>query len=175
MAAMLWHLNEGHFDPGVTSCVVSSPQRAARGAWYAWLYRNDRAWLAEFNGDRRRPTSATPQRVDWDARDVALASAVNREALRIAEISDRPRISLVQLCQAVPGLKKKLGQHDRVPLTAQALDTLSMRRPGRGKSSKLRTSSSATPGNNYLHPSTRNGSDGAVTCALRAAGSKQCV
>jgi len=104
---------------------------------YAWLYRNDRAWLAECNSERQLSTTAGYQRIDWDARDAVLALAVRRGALEIAETSDRTHIPLMQLCRAVPGLKEKLGQLDRLPLTAQALNTLALRRIARGKSPLL--------------------------------------
>lgn len=93
--------------------------RLLEAASYAWLYRNDRTWLTE----NTRPTAliASSQRIDWDARDADLASAVRIAALDILNQSRTRAVRLWQLYQQVPELKAKLAQLDRLPLTRAAV------------------------------------------------------
>jgi len=74
---------------------------------YAWLYRNDRAWLDAHKPDplpesqRSRPSS-----VDWLARDEQLCILVREAALRLMEEQGISRIYLWQLCQQIPDLRQ---------------------------------------------------------------------
>ncbi|WP_088279070.1 TnsD family Tn7-like transposition protein [Ideonella sp. A 288] len=131
---------------------VTAAQRRARGAWqkllrdhpglgvkllramdaasYAWLYRNDRAWLTY-----RTPAKATshtnPRQntVRWDERDLSLSAEVEKAVERLAR-PGRP-LKLWQIYQAVPGLKPKLAVLHRLPLTQQVIErALGRRRAG---------------------------------------------
>ena len=98
--------------------------RAQEPAAYAWLYRNDRAWL----GDHTPPNlpRAAGHRGDaarWDERDAALSDAVKRAALRLHNSSPSKQLKLWQIYQAVPELKAKLRRLDRLPLTQRALES----------------------------------------------------
>jgi hypothetical protein len=88
---------------------------------YAWLYRNDRAWLAERTNEMSRVASSGGRRVDWDTRDSKLSSQVRQVALHLAEEGAVERIKLFQLYQKIPELKAKLSKLDRLPLTRAAL------------------------------------------------------
>ena len=96
--------------------------RAQQPAAYAWLYRNDRDWLAaqaELSRGARHVDRAP--RVDWDARDIALSVDVRRIAAELATETGQPRAALWQIYQRLPELKAKLGALDRLPLTRRAI------------------------------------------------------
>ena len=96
--------------------------RLLEPAAYAWLYRNDKAWLDAQAKRMRLPKRTIATRVDWSARDQALADAVRREALALASIHPGTRIKLWQIYQRLPELKAKLAYLDRLPLTRRAID-----------------------------------------------------
>lgn len=88
---------------------------------YAWLYRNDRAWL-----QANRPNVATRNTqhrplVRWEERDVTLSTQVQQAALALSRQQGIHRIFLWQLYQAVPDLKPKLQVLDRLPLTRKVI------------------------------------------------------
>jgi Tn7-like transposition protein D/TniQ len=86
--------------------------RMMEPAAYAWLYRNDRAWLrAQCDTMPTYAPSSRTTSVLWDERD----------AVRLAEEGlFSPR--LWQLYQVVPDLKAKLSRLDRLPLTRRVLE-----------------------------------------------------
>ena len=95
---------------------------------YAWLYRNDRAWLTDCTRSMARFVPLAGQRVDWDERDSSLATAVRRGALALSDQSKQRQVRLWQLYQRIPELKAKLGHLDRLPLTRIAIfDALARR------------------------------------------------
>lgn len=97
-------------------------------ACYAWLYRNDRAWLDEANAHLPAGRSGNHSPIVWDKRDRQLAAAVERLGDTLAvEFSGKP-IPLGRLCQQLPELKAKIGHLERLPLTEQALSILVRRR-----------------------------------------------
>ncbi|WP_137982558.1 TnsD family Tn7-like transposition protein [Desulfovibrio gilichinskyi] len=48
---------------------VKKARSSGGAAIYAWLYRNDRAWLMKINGQHRRSSRSKNKRVDWTKRD----------------------------------------------------------------------------------------------------------
>lgn len=114
--------------PGAGAKIV----RALEPAAYAWLYRNDRAWLisnaAPICDDQRTGS----RHVKWDLRDAALSAAVERAALTLFE-QGSAHLRLWQLYQVIPELKAKLGRLDRLPLTRAALDRALSRAGGEGR------------------------------------------
>lgn len=104
----------------------SSTIRSAAPAAYAWLYRNDRAWLADQL--RQRPSAPVVHhlRVDWDERDHALAQRVLDTGL--ADSESMRRTTIGTLCQFIPELRPLLGKLLRLPLTAAALQQVTARR-----------------------------------------------
>ncbi|MBX7133929.1 MAG: TniQ family protein, partial [Fimbriimonadaceae bacterium] len=95
--------------------------RHLQPAAFAWLYRNDRAWLESFAATLPARVRSNNSRVQWDERDRDLAQAVRMAGLclREAEPTTRPRLS--HLCNAVPELKARLSKLDRLPLTRGAI------------------------------------------------------
>ncbi|THD02517.1 hypothetical protein B1810_14445 [Panacagrimonas perspica] len=95
--------------------------RASFPAVYAWLYRNDRAWL-EVNSLVPVQRPSTQSRIRWDERDLELRAAVQNAVLRLSEERSGRSLRLWQIYQAVPELKAKLLQLDRMPLTSATLE-----------------------------------------------------
>ena len=103
--------------------------RAMNPSVYAWLYRNDRTWLAAHQPRAGAPLPARRiSGVRWDDRDVTLSSAVRRAALRLAQDCPPKPLRLGQIVQAVPELRPKLAVLHRLPLTKRALDDALTRR-----------------------------------------------
>ena len=100
-------------------------------AAYAWLYRNDRAWLEEHKPPPQ-PTlvDASAPRVLWDVRDELLSVEVQRAVLDIQNRIGTRSIKLWQIYQAVPALKPKLAALSRLPLTQRAIEQALQRRIG---------------------------------------------
>ena len=83
--------------------------RALDPAVYAWLYRNDRAWLEEHKPERLDNSNQRgARRVLWDDRDEKLSLAIQQAALAIQTANSHRKIKLWQLFQAVPDSKSKL-------------------------------------------------------------------
>lgn len=95
--------------------------RAVEPAVYAWLYRNDLAWLRE-NQPETKLKQDNGSRLSWDARDLALKAAVDVAVLAIRESAPGRSLKLWQVYQLVPDLKAKLAKLDRMPLTSKALE-----------------------------------------------------
>lgn len=97
-------------------------------ATFAWLYRNDRAWL-EVQAKRQPPApKSNHPRVDWDARDRDYANQIAKACLLITAKTAIKRVTIGALCQAVPDLKPLLRKLDRMPLTGAALRQATRRR-----------------------------------------------
>ncbi len=62
-------------------------------AIYAWLYRNDRAWLMKINGQLRRSSRSENKRVDWGKRDQNVLSKLQHIQQRAIADLEGPRRS----------------------------------------------------------------------------------
>jgi transposase len=100
--------------------------RSLAPAAYAWLYRNDRAWLQAVSQAVSPARPDQGPRVNWDQRDIALAHSVQRAAAELFKKHNggSGQIRLGELCQLVPELKAKLRALDRLPLTRQAIQSV---------------------------------------------------
>lgn len=97
--------------------------RALEPAAFAWLYRNDRAWLDSHKPDQQAlPARSGGLRVLWDERDQALSTEVKQAAQILRKGAGTRQIKLWQICQAIPALKAKIAALDRLPLTRRAID-----------------------------------------------------
>jgi hypothetical protein len=89
---------------------------------YAWLYRNERAWL---DANKPQPLSNTRgadvPRVAWDERDVNFSSMVRQVALDLDKPDRKHPIKLWEIMQAIPALKAKTSALNRLPLTQNAI------------------------------------------------------
>lgn len=88
---------------------------------YAWLYRNDREWLAKKNSRLTLPASGNHRALDWDARDRALSKACRLAADELATRNRGARVALVDLVRVVPELRTKICKLDRLPLTRSVI------------------------------------------------------
>lgn len=111
--------------------------RASDPASYAWLRRNDRAWLDQNLPARINSTGPRGSAVNWDSRDQTLATEVQRAALGLSELAEGKGIKLWEIYQQVPELKARLGALDRLPLTKAALEIAVTSRQRRRRSDLL--------------------------------------
>lgn len=95
--------------------------RALAPAAYAWLYRNDRAWLRDSAKKHLVVTRSNNVRLDWVQRDMVLAREVQRVVLQMHERKPGAAIFLWQIYQELPELKAKLDVIGRLPLTRKAI------------------------------------------------------
>lgn len=105
--------------------------RAADPRTYAWLYRNDHAWLLTHSPVRLSASLPGSPSVLWDERDRTLKAAVDVAVLELRRLSSDKPLRLWQVYQRVPDLKAKLAHLDRLPLTARALELAVARRKRR--------------------------------------------
>ncbi len=94
---------------------------------YAWLYRHDRQWLLAITPRDPICRHHAP-RVQWDARDVELASAVRVAALELSQERPGARIQLRHLRERVHSLTPQLSNLHRLPLTLKAIVAAMQRR-----------------------------------------------
>ena len=96
--------------------------RMVQSAAFAWLYRNDLAWLKKVNSERPRVPRAPPSLIRWDVRDKQLAQLVNEAVLARSEEDSKQRISVAWLRTQLPALNSMMSNLDRLPLTRFALE-----------------------------------------------------
>lgn len=105
---------------------LESGTKAARkvgfgGALYAWLYRNDRAWLMEFNKQHKLPRDLPGLKVDWHKRDMTasrhLLQLIYQSDLRL----DLPRLSANWLLQQLPNKASISKNIRKLPLVNKVL------------------------------------------------------
>lgn len=95
--------------------------RRLQPAVYAWLYRNERAWLVAQNESVSRPPKGNHSNLDWDSRDEALAIAVQHTAEKLWRAGKNRRLRPQDLYQALPELRAKLSSLSRLPRTRRAI------------------------------------------------------
>lgn len=97
--------------------------RMLEPASYAWLYRNDRAWLDSHKPDQQAlPARSGGLHVLWDERDQTLSAEIIQAVRVLRKGAGARQVKLWQIYQAVPALKAKLAVLDRLPLTRRAID-----------------------------------------------------
>ena len=97
--------------------------RTLEPASYAWLYRNDRAWLDSHKPDLQAlPARSGGLHVLWDERDQTLSAEIIQAVRVLRKGAGARQVKLWQIYQAVPALKAKLAVLDRLPLTRRAID-----------------------------------------------------
>lgn len=100
--------------------------RNRAGAAYAWLRRHDKAWLDAHLPSRVHRVQPS-HRVDWDRRDVELATSVRKAAAALEQTQPGRRLRPWQIFQALPELKAKQSALIRLPLTTAALAEVTQR------------------------------------------------
>lgn len=90
---------------------------------YAWLYRNDRAWLMGEKQTFVKPAHAQKNPIDWEARDSRLLSMLRTACEAIAALQRRP-VTKTELYARVPILSSCLENRDRYPISRAYLFTV---------------------------------------------------
>jgi transposase len=88
---------------------------------YAWLYRNDRAWMVENSASIAKPSRNNHSSIDWDVRDSGLAKQVMDAAASLINGGCQRDISLPDLYRVLPHLRAKISALDKLPLTGRAI------------------------------------------------------
>lgn len=115
--------------PGASSVIWRKLEPAA----YAWLYRNDQAWLQEAIANRSLPPKTSPMRRDWTARDELLAQLVKKAGFDWLSVHLKGHPTLAELCIQVHGLRQVLSALHKLPLTQLAIrEVCAARRRGAG-------------------------------------------
>lgn len=102
--------------------------RAKQPAAFAWLYRNDRAWLNDYASCLEQSPRSNHANVHWDLRDRQIAQTVRVVALSLYERKSDRQIKLPDLLGAIPHLKALMSSIDRLPLTRMAIGDVTRRR-----------------------------------------------
>lgn len=89
---------------------------------YAWLYKNDLAWLQRSLSQVPAIAIGNNSKTDWLKRDSELASLVAKAAMAIRADGSIKTITFGMLCQSIPELKPRLSQLKKLPMTRRALD-----------------------------------------------------
>lgn len=107
-----------HNNPGISANDIKkiSPNN------YAWLYRNDRSWLAKKTSGLLSGRRGNNVRVDWDGRDEKLCSMIKKVFNeRNANLSTIRKQDIYQL---VPNLFSALEQRTHYPKTRKLLSEI---------------------------------------------------
>lgn len=110
---------------------LASPSPAAmrslQPAVFAWLYRNDRAWLQSFAQTLPSLPRSNNATIKWDARDAALSAAIRSTALELTNDRLGSSVRLADLCNSIDELKGRLSSLDRLPMTRTAIAEVTRR------------------------------------------------
>lgn len=130
--------NEQAKSQSAWKSLITSMPRASSTIWrklepavYAWLYRNDRAWLHETIANRPQAPSTPPLRRDWMTRDQTLSQLVHRAGYDWFSTHLKGHPTLAELCIQVPGLRTVLPALHKLPLTQLSIRQVCSTR-GRG-------------------------------------------
>lgn len=98
--------------------------RGNQPACYAWLYRNDRAWLTQSIAQIPKSQYISAGNVDWHERDIRLVAKIKAAVYHI-ERHVRAHVTLQKIYQYEPSLKPYLNKLARLPLTRHLLAEVS--------------------------------------------------
>ena len=90
---------------------------------YAWLYKNDKAWLMGEKQTFVKPAHAQKHPIDWEARDSRLLSMLRTACEAIAALQRGP-VTKTELYARVPILSSCLENRDRYPISRAYLFTV---------------------------------------------------
>lgn len=91
------------------------------GALYAWLYRNDRTWLMEFNKQHKLPRDLPGLKVDWHRRELAAIRQWRKLLADTEQLYTGPRLSANYLLAHLPN-RSTIGKNlDKLPLVRMYL------------------------------------------------------
>ncbi|WP_411381759.1 TnsD family Tn7-like transposition protein [Pseudomonas sp. MPB26] len=90
---------------------------------YAWLYRNDKAWLIAEVQTFAKPAHVNKRHVDWEARDYRLLSML-QTACESISLPQRGPATMAQLCAMIPMLSTCLENRGQYPESRVYLSTV---------------------------------------------------
>lgn len=90
---------------------------------YAWLYRNDKAWLMAKEQTFVKPAKVEKHPVDWEARDSRLLSMIRMAYEAITGLQRGP-VTTTELYARVPMLSSCLENRNRYPASRAFLSTV---------------------------------------------------
>ncbi|WP_235668866.1 TnsD family Tn7-like transposition protein [Pseudomonas amygdali] len=102
------YLHNLHPELGVQALRNTSP------SIYAWLYRNDKAWLMAIEQTFVKPAKVGKKPIDWDARDSRLLSMIRTAYEAIIGLQRGP-VTTTELYARVPMLSSCLENRNRYP------------------------------------------------------------
>lgn len=89
---------------------------------YAWLYRNDRQWLAEQQAETAKGKTQRAPSFDWAGRDKLLAQQVANTSDAMRSAADRPRWISRSALERETGMADTIERNaDKLPITYLAL------------------------------------------------------
>lgn len=91
------------------------------GALYAWLYRNDRIWLMEFNKQHKLPRDLPGLKVDWHRRELAAIRQWRKLLADTEPLYTGPRFSANYLLAHLPNSSTIEKNLDKLPLVRMYL------------------------------------------------------
>lgn len=106
------------------ACVKTLRSQAA--SVYAWLYRNDRAWLIYQSTHTPKSQRANRAFVDWDERDSRLEALVRKSLIARYGTDHDLSLSRAQLYALAPDIPRCIENRSRYPGTRAYLETLGM-------------------------------------------------
>ncbi|TWC62746.1 Tn7-like transposition protein D [Pseudomonas sp. SJZ103] len=90
---------------------------------YAWLYRNDKAWLMAKEQTFVKPAKVEKHPIDWEARDSRLLSMIRMAYEAITGLQHGP-VTTTELYTRVPMLSSCLENRNRYPASRAFLSTV---------------------------------------------------
>lgn len=129
--------------------------RSKMPSLYAWLYRNDKAWLMAEVQTFTKPARMNNHPVDWEARDYRLLSMIETACWSISKLREEP-VTKGELYAMVPMLSSCLENRDRYAMSRAYLSTV-LGHTGIDRSPQLRNicsrasraSATSQPGQNH--------------------------
>ncbi|WP_291329365.1 TnsD family Tn7-like transposition protein [Desulfovibrio sp. UCD-KL4C] len=98
---------------------VKKARFSGGAAIYAWLYRNDRAWLMKINGQHRRSSRSENRRVDWEKRDQDILITLKEVRQRTLNDMEGPRRSRNWYLDQLGTKATVEANLDKLPLTVE--------------------------------------------------------
>lgn len=90
--------------------------RTKRPSLYAWLYRNDKAWLMAEAQTFTKPVRRNSHTIDWEARDYRLLSMIEAACWSISNLREEP-VTKSELYAIVPILSSCLENRQRYAMS----------------------------------------------------------
>ena len=105
--------------------VLNSRKNITGKAVYAWLYRNDKCWLLEFNAAHKKQRTNPKVKADWRGRDLMAVRQLRRLIKEKTTITESPRLTANYLLKQLPQSNSTAKNLEKLPLTRMFLQRYS--------------------------------------------------